>query len=70
MDAQNNYIQDAIRYAAYGGKINHYGDGGETYDPTTDPNLMKEVVITAARKNVVADMFAGIIDNMNTSRSK
>lgn len=66
MDAQNNYIQDAIRYAAYGGKINHYGDGGETYDPTTDPNLMKEVVITAARKNVVADMFAGIIDNMNT----
>ena len=66
MDAQNNYIQDAIRYAAYGGKINHYGDGEETYDPTTDPNLMKEVVITAARKNVVADIFAGIIDNMNT----
>lgn len=67
LNQQNNYMQDPIRYAAYGGKINHYGDGGESYDPTTDPNLMKEVVITATRKNIVADMFAGIIENMNAS---
>jgi len=67
LNQQNNYMQDPIRYAAYGGKINHYGDGGESYDPTTDPNLMKEVVITGARKSIVADMFAGIIENMNTS---
>lgn len=67
LNQQNNYMQDPIRYAAYGGKINHYGDGGESYDPTTDPNLMKEVVITATRKNIVADMFAGIIENMNAT---
>lgn len=67
LNQQNNYMQDPIRYAAYGGKINHYGDGGESYDPTTDTNLMKEVVITATRKNIVADMFAGIIENMNAT---
>ena len=42
MDTQNNYMQDPIRYAAYGGKINHYDNGtitGSIGVITVSPNI-------------------------------
>lgn len=69
LNQQNNYMQDPIRYAAYGSKINHYGDGAPSiiYDQEGGHISPVEIVGQKIHKAISANIFAGIIENMNTS---
>ena len=70
MDTQNNYMQDPIRYAAYGGKINHYGNGtpGITYDQEGGHISPVEIVGQKIHKAISANIFADLIEAMNTPK--
>lgn len=70
MDTQNNYMQDPIRYAAYGGKINHYGNGtpGITYDQEGGHISPVEIVGQKIHKAVSANIFADLIEAMNAPK--
>jgi hypothetical protein len=61
-------MQDPIRYAAYGGKINHYADGtpGVTYDQEGGHISSIEVVGKRIQKAATANIFADLIEAMNT----
>ena len=70
MDTQNNYMQDPIRYAAYGGKINHYDNGtpGITYDQEGGHISPVEIVGQKIHKAVSANIFADLIEAMNAPK--
>ena len=70
MDTQNNYMQDPIRYAAYGGKINHYGDGtpGITYDQEGGHISPVTIVGQKIHKAISANIFADLIEAMNAPK--
>ena len=70
MDTQNNYMQDPIRYAAYGGKINHYGNGtpGITYDQEGGHISPVEIVGQKIHKAISANIFADLIEAMNAPK--
>ena len=70
MDTQNNYMQDPIRYAAYGGKINHYDNGtpGITYDQEGGHISPVEIVGQKIHKAISANIFADLIEAMNAPK--
>lgn len=70
MDTQNNYMQDSIRYAAYGGKINHYDNGtpGITYDQEGGHISPVEIVGQKIHKAISANIFADLIEAMNAPK--
>jgi hypothetical protein len=70
LNQQNNYMQDPIRYAAYGGKINHYGDGtlSITYDQEGGHISPVEIVGQKIHKAISANIFADILEAVNAPK--
>ena len=70
LNQQNNYMQDPIRYAAYGGKINHYDNGtpGITYGQEGGHISPVEIVGQKIHKAVSANIFADLIEAMNAPK--